>query len=257
MTAIIYWIDKAHFGIILFVATLPLLDTAFCSTALSTVYKMESDNVIRKKVEEALKCELMKDASEIVVGSCQAVITLSGKTADYAKKIQAEATARNVAGVKSVINQIDFILNTWDEKNDLEIKQALLNIFKWNWNTLNETIKVTVCNGWVTLSGELEWSYQKESAKATARNLISVKGVTNAICLQAKTDTEIKKENIEQALRSHVAIDATTIMVTVSEHDLTLSGRVDSWLQKELAGRIAWKAPGVYHVNNELSVEEE
>lgn len=217
---------------------------------------MESDQILETKVNDALRWELMKPTLEIKAVALQGVITLSGSTHNYVIKVQAEAITRNVFGVKSVIDNIDITTNAWDRKNDFEIKMALLNIFKWNWNTPNETIKVTICNGWVTLSGELEWSYQKEAAKAVASNLIGVKGVTNLICISSESDREIKKENVEKALRSHVAIDATNIKVTVSDHDLTLSGSVDSWFQKELAGRVAWKAPGVFHMNNELLVDE-
>ena len=47
----------------------------------------------------------------------------------------------------------------------------------------------------------------------------------------------------------------TIIQVKVSGNNVTLSGTVDSWYQKDEAGRIAWNAPGVLAVNNELHVE--
>ncbi|MDI1255462.1 MAG: BON domain-containing protein [Flavobacterium sp.] len=218
---------------------------------------MKSDEILQQDVTDALNWELLTAASAIKVSASNGVITLSGKVDHFAKKVQAETTVRNVAGVQSVVDNIDVTINTWEQKNDLEIKSELLNVFKWNWNTRNDTINVCVENGWVTLSGELEWNYQKEAAKTAASNLIGVKGVSNSIAIRSESDIEVQKESIERALKSHVAIDISNIKVAVSGHDLTLSGSVDSWFQKELAARIAWKAPGVFHVNNELLVEEE
>jgi osmotically-inducible protein OsmY len=43
--------------------------------------------------------------------------------------------------------------------------------------------------------------------------------------------------------------------VKVSDTNVTLTGTVDSWYQKNEAARIAWKAPGVSSVDNQLKVE--
>lgn len=211
---------------------------------------------MRQDVCDALGWELMDAASAVTVQASHGVITISGRMHSLARKMQAEAAARNVEGVRSVVDRIDVAVNAWEQKNDMEIKAEILNAFRWNWNTLNDSITAEVANGWVTLSGILEWNYQKEAAKTTASNLIGVKGVTNNISIRSEGDVQANKEHIERALRGHAAIDATDIDVAVSGHDLTLSGSVESWYQKELAERIAWKAPGVSKVHNELHVEE-
>lgn len=217
---------------------------------------MENNNILEEKVIDELKCNLLVEARKINVSASHGIVTLTGRVDDMAIKQHAEDTAVNVIGVQSVINRIDVHLNTWEQKNDIEITAEILNVFKWNWNTLNDSIRANVLNGWVTLSGELEWNYQKEAARTAVTNLIGVKGITNNIAIRSATDVEVHKETIERALKSHVEIDIADIIVTVSGHDLTLSGSVDSWYQKELAGRIAWKAPGVIKVNNELLVDE-
>ena len=45
--------------------------------------------------------------------------------------------------------------------------------------------------------------------------------------------------------------------MSVSGKKVTLKGSVDSWYQKEEAGRIAWKTSGIWHVKNELVVDYE
>ena len=43
--------------------------------------------------------------------------------------------------------------------------------------------------------------------------------------------------------------------VNVSSNKVTLIGTADSWYDKDEAARIAWNAPGVCAVDNELVVE--
>jgi hypothetical protein len=66
---------------------------------------------------------------------------------NYIRKTQAENSTRKIAGVKSVINKIDVLINI-EGKKDVAITAEILTIFRWNWHTLNDTIKVSVINGW-------------------------------------------------------------------------------------------------------------
>jgi osmotically-inducible protein OsmY len=83
----------------------------------------------------------------------------------------------------------------------------LIIIFRWNWNTLNDTIKVKVINGWVTLSGEIEWNYQKEAAKVIIINLIGVKGVRNAISIKSQNKGQIDKLTLQIVLQNNRNLD--------------------------------------------------
>ena len=218
---------------------------------------MKNDEMMQNDVLDALQAEPLTATSKINVMVSHGIVTLTGKVDHFSKKFQAEKTVRNVIGVKEVIDTIDVSINSWEQKNDIEITSELLSVFKWNWNTLNNTIKVNVINSWVTLSGELEWNYQREAAKKVASNLVGVRGVTNLITIKPNEGIELNKTALENALKSHVALDVSDIIVAVLDCDVTLKGSVDTWYQKELAGRIAWKAPGVVTVTNELVIEEE
>lgn len=218
---------------------------------------MKTNQLLQKEVELAIGEDQISNGIAINVTAVDGIITLCGHANSYSKKLEAENAAGKVNGVKSVIANIEVRISSNDQKNDEYIKSGILNAFRWNWNTLNNTIKVRVENGWVTLSGTLEWNYQKDAAKSAAGNLIGVKGVTNNIIIAATTDIKVDKLTIERALKSHVDIDATAIIVTISGSDVTLKGSADSWFQKELAGRTVWKAPGVLNVYNELIVEHE
>jgi len=173
----------------------------------------------------------------------------------YIKKIEAENAAKNVSGVKAVVEKIEINFGGYGKKNDNEIAKEVLNAYKWNWEVPEDKVKVKVENGWVTLEGQLEWNYQKEAAKKAVNTLDGVMGVTNNITIKSETHDEVEKKDIENALERNWSIDDTEIKVKVSGNTVTLNGTVESFYQKDEAERIAWNAPGVWNVDNELVIE--
>ena len=217
---------------------------------------MKTDEILQREVTNALKWERIITNCNIAVIADNGEITLSALVDNASEKAAAENIAMTIAGVRAVINKIDIKLNDWDGKKDKELSAEIVNAFKWNWKTLNDTIQVVVANGWVTLSGEVEWNYQKEAAKEAVTNLIGVKGVSNNIVIKSQSLFKIDKTTLRLALQNHFGLDSKNIEIEVSDSDIILKGTVDFWYQKEIAGRIAWKTPGVINVNNELVIED-
>jgi osmotically-inducible protein OsmY len=141
------------------------------------------------------------------------------------------------------------------KKDDNEIANEVIAAFNSNWKIPSEKVKVKVEKGWVTLEGEVNWHYQKEAAKDAVKYLLGVTGVSNTITIKTETQEKIEKKDIESGLRRNWSIDGKNIAVKVSGHEATLTGTVSSWYQKDEAGRIAWNAPGVWAVDNELVVD--
>jgi osmotically-inducible protein OsmY len=217
---------------------------------------MKTNEELQRQVQDAIKWEPLLNAAEIGVTAKDGVITLSGVVNSYAKKSQAEMAAKNVAGVKAVVEKIELKFGTdWTKKDDNEIATEVLNAIKWNWDLPNDKLKVKVEKGWVTLEGELHWNFQRESAKDAVKNLIGVTGVSNNITIKAESKDAIEKKYIEKALARNWSINSKDIHVSVSGTKVTLSGTVNSWYQKDEAGRIAWNTPGVWSVENELAIE--
>ena len=216
---------------------------------------MKTNEELQKDVQDAIKWEPLLNAAEIGVTAKDGVITLTGTVDSYTKKSEAEDAAKNVAGVKAVVEKIDIKFGSTWQKDDNEIAKEVLNAIKWNWEVPDNKVKVKVEDGWVTLEGELHWNYQKEAAKRLVNNQVGVKGVTNKITIKSETHDEIEKEEIESALMRNGSIDNEDIRVKVSGNRVTLNGTVNSFYQRDEAERIAWNAPGVSTVDNELVID--
>ena len=219
---------------------------------------MKSNQDLQKDVQDAIKWEPLLNAAEIGVIAEDGVITLTGTVNSYAKKLEAEGAAKNVAGVKAVVEKIEIKYpSAYGKKTDTEIALEVLEALKFNWEIPNDKVKIKVENGWITLDGELRWNYQKEAAKTAIKDLTDVMGVTNNIKIKPDSTDEIEKKSIENALERNWSIDDEDIDVRVDGNRVTLNGTVESLYQKDEAERIAWNAPGVWTVDNELVVEYE
>ena len=216
---------------------------------------MKTNQDLQKDVQDAIKWEPLLNAAEIGVTAKDGVITLTGTVDSYAKKLEAEDAAKNVSGVKAVAEEIVIKYSDLGGKTDTDIANEVIKAWKWRWEVPEDKIKVKVENGWVTLEGELEWNYQRETAKDAIKYLSGVLGVNNNIKIKSETHDAIQKEDIECALARNASISDLDIQVDVAGNNVVLTGTVNSFYAKDEAEQIAWNAPGVYTVDNELVIE--
>jgi len=217
---------------------------------------MNTDSQLQTNVIAELKWEPLLREAEIGVSAKDGIITLTGTVDSYGKKTEAEDAVKRVAGVKAVVEKIEIRYSgSGAKKSDADIATEIVNAFKWNWEFPGDKIKARVEKGWVTLEGELEWNFQSSAASKAVKNLLGVTGVSNNIRIKSRSEDSIEKADIESAIKRNWSISDLDILVKVSGHQATLSGTVESWYQKDEAGRIAWNAPGVWNVENELVVD--
>ena len=216
---------------------------------------MKTNAELQKDVQDAIKWEPLLNAAEIGVTAKDGVVSLTGVVDSYIKKMEAENAAKKVIGVKAVVEKIEVKFANSFTKTNLEIANEALSALNSNWSVPKDKVTVKVENGWVTLEGELPWNYQKDAAKSAVNYLTGVKGVSNDIKIKSETHDAIEQKDVENALARDLSNDDNDIHVKVSGTKVTLTGTVKSWYHKDEAGRIAWKTPGIWHVQNDLTVD--
>jgi osmotically-inducible protein OsmY len=68
-------------------------------------------------------------------------------------------------------------------RRDERIRDEILNALFWDLALPHPGLEVKVENGWVTLSGDVYWPYQKKIAEKDVRQVSGVAGVTNKLVL--------------------------------------------------------------------------
>lgn len=215
---------------------------------------MRTDSKIKEDVLDELAWQPDIDETQIGVIVENGIVTLTGTVDSYTKKIAAEKAIKGVLGVKAVAEDIEVKYGNSYKRTDKEIAKAVVEALKWNFSVPEDKVKVKVENGWVYLSGEVKWSYQKDSAKNAIQNLLGVKYVANNITLKQVIEPVNIENRIKKAFERSADIDAKNINVTTHDHSVKLSGKVHSLKEKEEARKAAYYAPGVYTVENELEV---
>jgi osmotically-inducible protein OsmY len=215
---------------------------------------MKTDEQLQQDVMAELKWEPAVHAAQIGVEARDGVITLAGEVGSYAEKWNAERAAQRVAGVKALAVEMKVRLTELGTRTDADIAESARNVLSWRSELPDDAVQVLVEEGWITLSGDVEWQYQRQAAAASVRSLPGVTGVSNQIAIHPVASARVVKADIEAALQRRAALDATKIEVAVDGADVTLTGTIHSWAERDLATRSAWSAAGVRHVIDEMAL---
>jgi osmotically-inducible protein OsmY len=205
-------------------------------------------------VERELEWEPGVDERRIGVSVIDGVVTLTGQVSSYAERWKAERTVERVTGVRGIANDLEVIPT--GEQSDTDIARAAVDALKWDITVPSDRIKVKVDKGWVTLTGEANWDFQRRAAERAVRNLTGVTGLTNLITVMPGVKPQNVKQMIERTFTREAVLDANNIQVEVNGSDVTLRGTVRSWIERHEAEKAAWAAPGVTAVHNFITVEE-
>lgn len=216
---------------------------------------MKTDAEIKDDVLDELAWQPNIDETQIGVIVDNGVVTLTGVVDNYTKKLAAERAVKNVIGVKAVAEDIEVKYGTSFKKTDGQVAKSVVDALSWSSSVPSDAVEVKVENGWVYLSGEVQWQYQKNAAKRAVEDILGVKGVSNSITIKQSVSPFEIKEKIKKAFERLADVDAKNISVEVDGHTVKLTGKVHSISEKEEARRTAYYAPGVYTVKNELEVE--
>jgi osmotically-inducible protein OsmY len=221
--------------------------------------EMLDDSTLQAMVMAELEWEPSLDAAHIGVTAKSGVVTLNGFVDSYAAKAAAERAAGRVQGVKAIAEEIEVRLPSHQKHADDEIAERAVRILAWDIEVPHERIHVKVEHGVVTLTGDVDYQFQRAAAESNVRRLGGTRGVVNLIrvtpAASPAMDPDVVQQRIENALRRNAEVEASRINVSVAGGKVTLRGEVRTWFERSVAEHAAWGAPGVTEVKDELRVQ--
>ncbi|HSV84907.1 MAG TPA: BON domain-containing protein [Ramlibacter sp.] len=215
---------------------------------------MKTDQQLKTDVNAELVWDPAINATRIGVAVKNGVVTLSGEVETYLQKHAVERAVRRISGVRGIALDLDVHLAPGERRSDAEIAQAALDALTWHSLVPDDKVKVAVDDGWVTLTGEVDWGYQSASAEQCIRPLIGVRGVSNQLRLKQHANPADIRSDIESALTRHAQREAKHIAVDIEGGVVTLRGEVGSMAEHDAALGTAYASKGVTRVIDKLEV---
>jgi len=219
---------------------------------MSNATLTSTDVRVRDAVMRQLEWDPEFDASAIGVTAKDGAVTLTGYINSYSGKLAAERAAKRVRGVRGVANDIDVRLKL--ERTDTDIAADVVGALELH-HTIPEAVQAAVHVGHVTLTGTVDWMFQKSDAERAVRHIRGVRHVINRIAIAPRVVERDVRRRIVDALHRNADLDARHVMVTVTGDHAVLTGTVGTWLQRNIAARAAAGAPGIGVVDNQIVIE--
>jgi osmotically-inducible protein OsmY len=219
---------------------------------MSTATLTAKDVHVRDAVLEQLAWDPAVDASGIGVTARGGAVSLTGSINTYSGKLAAERAAKRVQGVRAVANDLEVKLAAG--RTDEDIAADAATMLKLH-NEVPDSVQAAVHHGHVTLTGNVDWHYQRMQAEKAVRHIRGVRHVTDRTTLVPRAAGKDLHRRIMKALYHNASLDAKHIEVTVSGSVAHLSGTATSWMQREAAERAAYDAPGITLVDNQIIVD--
>ena len=212
------------------------------------------DQALKQRVLNELAWQPGLDEAHIGVTARGGVVTLTGHVGSYADKCLAERAAGRVTGVRAIVENLEIRYLSIVDQGDEEIAKRALDIISWDLSIPKDRVTINIEKGWVTLTGDVDWRFQRLAAEMDIRNLAGVMGVSNAIDIKPRFPAFDVEKQIRAAFRRNAEFAAENIVVTADGDTVTLTGQVAGYHERTLAADTAWSAPGVTQVNDLLTV---
>jgi osmotically-inducible protein OsmY len=213
-----------------------------------------TDESLKQSVLDELAWDPSVADAHIGVTASGGVVTLTGHVGSYSEKCAAEHAVGRVAGVKAIAEELRIRYLYSVGHGDEDIAKQALNVLAWDLSVPKDKVKVKVDKGWITLSGDVNWYYQKHAAEMDVRKLLGVMGVSNQIVIKPGAQASDVRKEIKAAFERNAEFEAEHIAVSVDGGEVTLSGKVDSYYERTLAEHTAWSAPGVTQVHDLITI---
>lgn len=215
---------------------------------------MSEELKLQQRIIDELTFDPAVNAAHIGVSVRGGVVALTGHVESYREKRAAERAARRVKGVTGVAEELEVRLPSDKKTADDEIAQRAVKMIEWNVALPPGTIQVKVEHGHVTLKGTVDWDYQRVAAEYDVLKLNGVKSVMNELAIKPQIELSDIRDKLVAAFERNANIEAHRIAVKVAGSKVTLSGNVNSWIERQEAERAAWSVLGVTSVEDKIVI---
>ena len=214
-----------------------------------------TDDDLRHAVAAELCWDPRVDSAAIEVSAASGLVTLRGTVASLWHKRAGGNAAARVRGVSLVANGLRVQIPDRDRRDDEDLCGDVLEALMLE-ASVPMTVDAQARDGFVTLTGTVEWHYQREAAESRTAAVPGVAGIGNAIALAEALDARAAADAISYAFRRDAMLDPDRLSVeTFSGGLVILSGTVSSWAAHDHAVAAAWSAAGVTEVDDRIGVE--
>lgn len=186
------------------------------------------------------------------------MVELWGTVQSYEARQAAEEHAWTYPGVTMVRNNLN-VLGEDEGPLDEEAEDSIRDLLSQNIDTKLEGLDITFDAGMITIEGTVDTDWKRQRI---ADLILDIPTVTDFLLRVAvvphptETDTELTM-NVLRELESNERVDINTIIVTVRDRIVTLSGVVPSYQTRTTAYDTVVRIPGVREVRDEMEVETE
>lgn len=215
---------------------------------------MSKNEQLKDEILEELKWDPRVDESKIGVAVSDAVVTLMGHVSSFPAKVAACEAVHQVKGVKAIADEIEVRLPSNEKYDDEDVAEKVANVMTWNVSVPDDSIKANVRDGVVSLSGEVDWQFQRKNLVDAVRHIRGVKSITNLVTIRPRVSSNDISKEIKRALHRNANLESRQIEVTVDNGKVTLDGKVHAYYEKGLIQSAVWQAPGVTKVIDHLEV---
>lgn len=214
-----------------------------------------TDFDLRRDVAAELYWDPQVGSPAIEVSAASGLVTLRGTVASLGHKRAGGNAAARVRGVTGVANELRVQIPDRDRRDDEDLCGDVLEALMLE-ASVPMTVDAQARDGFVTLTGTVEWHYQREAAESRTAAVPGVAGIGNAIALAEAADARAAADAIGCAFRRDAMLDPDRLSVeTFSGGLVILSGTVSSWAAHDHAVAAAWSAAGVTDIDDRIGVE--